>query len=289
MDNPLVSICIPTHNGVTYLAEALQSAINQTYPHLEIVVSDDASTDATLEIVETFKQKTQIPIRVFHHTPSGIGANWNHCMQQAKGEYIKFLFQDDLLEPNCIELMVNVLENNPNVGMVGCKRKFIVDNGLQTLDIEKWIQLYANLQCQYYPDDNENVTLNKKNFSDKFLMTLPLNKIGEPTATMFRISIQKKIGLFHEEMKQSLDIEYWYRIMKISDILILGDSLVSFRLHHNQATQANMRSKENDMHLLEKALYKDYFWLVSKQRRIKLFKKFHPVSDVYRFFKKIFK
>src|SRR5690606_24488463 len=88
---PLVSICIPTYNGAAYIAEALESAIHQTYPHLEIVVSDDASTDATLAIVERFKSKTHIPVSVYHHVPKGIGANWNHCVKQANGAYIKFL------------------------------------------------------------------------------------------------------------------------------------------------------------------------------------------------------
>jgi hypothetical protein len=179
--------------------------------------------------------------------------------------------------------------NVSNWNRVECKRKILVESGYQTLDTNRWVLYNSNLQKHYYPDKNGNVLLTKKNFSDIFFMNMPINKVGEPTATMFRTCIQKKIGLFHEEMKQALDIEYWYRILKISDVLILGDSLVSFRLHHGQATQANMRSKDNERHSLEKVLYKDYFWLISIQRRIKLFKKFHPISNLYRFFKNKFK
>ena len=65
--HPLVSICIPTYNGSAYIAEAMQSAIVQSYPHLEIVVSDDASTDATLAIIDTFRAKTSIPIHIHPH------------------------------------------------------------------------------------------------------------------------------------------------------------------------------------------------------------------------------
>ena len=85
----LVSICIPTYNGEAYLAEALQSAIAQTYRPLEIIVSDDASKDRTLDIVKEFQTKTDIPFYVYHHQPAGIGANWNNCVSHANGEYIK--------------------------------------------------------------------------------------------------------------------------------------------------------------------------------------------------------
>ena len=58
----LVSICIPTYNGAAYILEAMDSAIIQTYPNLEIIVSDDASKDETLHIIEGYKAKTKIPI-----------------------------------------------------------------------------------------------------------------------------------------------------------------------------------------------------------------------------------
>ena len=123
----LVSICIPTYNGEQFITEALNSAISQTYSNLEIVVSDDASNDATIEIIERFKKKTQIPISIYHHIPCGIGANWNNCVQNAKGEFIKFLFQDDILLPSCVEKMVQLAETKKTIGLVYCKRNFIYD------------------------------------------------------------------------------------------------------------------------------------------------------------------
>lgn len=127
MLNPLVSICIPTYNGDQFIAEAMYSAIAQTYPNLEIIVSDDASKDNTLQIVESYISKTEIPINIFKHKPNGIGANWNHTIKQANGEYVKFLFQDDILLPNCITDMVKVMEHHKSVGLVASKREFIVE------------------------------------------------------------------------------------------------------------------------------------------------------------------
>src|SRR5690606_34276938 len=114
---PLVSICIPTYNGEAFIAEALESAIQQSYPNLEIVVSDDASQDGTLALVERFKARTPIPIYVYKHEPQGIGANWNYCVTKAKGAYIKFLFQDDVLEPDCISKMMQFMSSS-KVGLV---------------------------------------------------------------------------------------------------------------------------------------------------------------------------
>ena len=72
----------------------MNSAISQTYPNLEIIVSDDASIDSTLEIVTSYRDKTEIPIHIYNHQPSSIGANWNNCIKKANGVYMKFLFQD---------------------------------------------------------------------------------------------------------------------------------------------------------------------------------------------------
>ena len=112
---PLVSICIPIYNGEAFLAEALASVKTQTYPNLEVVVSDDRSSDASLALVEKFQQEVDLPVRIFTHEPQGIGANWNHCVAKAKGQYIKFLFQDDVLLPTCVEQMVEAFQQFPEL------------------------------------------------------------------------------------------------------------------------------------------------------------------------------
>ncbi|MGF1494602.1 MAG: glycosyltransferase [Microcoleaceae cyanobacterium] len=103
---PLVSIVIPTYNGEQFISETLQTALQQTYTNLEIIVSDDGSVDQTLDIVHSFQQQCNWPCSVLTHKNYGLVGNLNFCIQQARGKYIKFLFQDDLLEPDCIAEMV---------------------------------------------------------------------------------------------------------------------------------------------------------------------------------------
>ncbi|SDH86943.1 MULTISPECIES: glycosyltransferase family 2 protein [Winogradskyella] len=273
--NPKVSICIPTYNGVKFIAEAMDSAICQTYGNLEIIVSDDASIDGTLKIIETYKFKTSIPISVYHHEPNGIGANWNNCIKKAKGDYIKFLFQDDVLIPSCIEQMVNILEQNPKLGMVASKRKFIVEQDLTSDATKLWIEKYGDLQRGLHFKINKNVQIIDRSLfkSNEFLKPPIKNKIGEPSAVLFRKSITDIIGFYREDLKQILDYEFCYRLLKKQDIAIINENLVKFRLHHNQATNVNSHSNISDYKTYNRILLREYFWCLNANARKRLLKK----------------
>ena len=138
----LVSICIPTFNGEEFISAALQSAISQTYSNLEIIISDDASIDSTLKIIENLKLKTSIPIFIYNNKPSGIGANWNNCISKSNGNFIKFLFQDDVLEKQCVEKMINEIKKDKKIALVYSKRKIFYDkNNNYHL---KWLDNYIS-------------------------------------------------------------------------------------------------------------------------------------------------
>jgi glycosyltransferase involved in cell wall biosynthesis len=83
--NPLVSVCIPTYNGEEFIEEALYSVSNQTYPNLEVIISDDNSLDKTIEIAQLFREKLTINFSIIKHEQFGLSQNWNFCISQAKG------------------------------------------------------------------------------------------------------------------------------------------------------------------------------------------------------------
>src|SRR5690606_38038898 len=219
MKNPLVSICIPTYNGASYLQEALESVKDQTYNALEVIVSDDASQDKTLEIITQFKKSVNFPVIIVNHKPSGIGANWNNSIKHANGVYIKFLFQDDMLMPTCVAEMVAVFSQYPQLGLVGCKRDFITE-GEPTEEIKVWINKFKNLQVQFEKDEEitvvDNTLFSRKNFLDS-----PMNKIGEPPTVMFKKVILQQVAEFDENLKQILDYVFYYRILKTQPIAII--------------------------------------------------------------------
>lgn len=282
MSLPLVSICIPTYNGERFIAEAMNSAISQTYTNIEIVVSDDASKDTTLSIIERYKTKTDIPIRVYNHHPNGIGANWNHSIQKAQGIYIKFLFQDDVLAPNCIAEMVAVMQADSTIGLVASKRDFIIDESFLNKETKLWINNYADLQKTLnLSTENKLNIIDNTLFKSETFLKLPLNKIGEPTVVLFRKDIVKDIGYFDESFKQILDYEYWYRILKYKKIAILNEKLVTFRLHSNQATNVNKNQKISDYKLYEKLLYKQYIKLLHPNEQRRLLNQYNPAYRIY--------
>ena len=116
---PKVSILIPVYNREKFIAECIQSALDQTYTDFEVVVVDNDSDDGTWEICQRFAALDQ-RVRVFRNdTNIGPVRNWKRCVEEARGEFSKILFSDDCLEPNCLSQMVPKLDD-PVVALVYC-------------------------------------------------------------------------------------------------------------------------------------------------------------------------
>ncbi|WP_299114693.1 glycosyltransferase [uncultured Winogradskyella sp.] len=273
---PVVSICIPTFNGEAYIEECLNSALSQTYNNIELIISDDASNDNTLEIINVLKGNTEIPIHIFHHAPNGIGANWNNCIKNSNGQYIKFLFQDDVLAPDCVEKHVNVMRSESNIAMVYAKRHFIhVENSESILEFKK---VYGNLHENWSNlKINEGVIEGKAYLKDRNFLNAPKNKIGEPTSVLIDKACFDKVGYFNEELKQALDCEFWSRLMPFYKIGFVDEHLSSFRLHAAQASAVNKSEKINETEVLYKMYYDTLLPYLHKECRLKLQKRFHPI------------
>jgi glycosyltransferase involved in cell wall biosynthesis len=273
---PLVSICIPTFNGEKFIAQAMDSAISQSYTNLEIIVSDDASKDETLSVINSYKSKTQIPIYIHNHQPNGIGANWNNCVKNAKGNYIKFLFQDDILGKECVLKMVKIVEANPNVGLVYCKRDFLFEK--LTPKLKEFIDYYGTLHTHWSNFRvKQSVLSGKQYLKDSQLLNSPKNKIGEPIAVLLKKECFNKVGFFSEKLQQALDSDFWYRVMRFYDVAFIDEVLVKFRLHDQQASSINKKRIIPDKELVYKNYYRDLFWYLHPKNKLKLLKIYHPV------------
>lgn len=287
-NSPLVSICIPTYNGASFLQEALNSVSAQEYKNIEVVVSDDQSSDGTLEILERFRESVTIPVTIKRHTPSGIGANWNHTIALASGEYIKFLFQDDILKKDCISKMVEIAQQDPDIVLVYSKRNFIYDT--TNSNHTEWIATYASLHLHWdgFLINDTIVHNGRALLRDKNLLKFPANKIGEPPATLIRKSAIKKVGYFNERLKQALDIEYWYRLMNFGKVAFVDKALITFRLHENQASAVNSNNAINENFLLEKNLGKQIFWRLHPSYQRDILYRHYYVGKIWKSIKSIF-
>lgn len=282
----LVSILIPTYNGAAFLLDALESANTQTYSNCEIVISDDRSLDETLNIVEKFRASSKFPIKVYTHAPAGIGENWNNCVKNADGEFMKFLFQDDVLKPDCIEKLVNMAQLDPEVGLVYCRRDFLFTTSIH----RRWIDKFKELHIFWGGFTvKEGVLDGKKYLKDPKIFHFPDNKIGEPSAVLLRKRVFEKVGYFRKDLNQLLDVEYWYRTMKYFKVGFVDEKLVYFRLHEDQATIVNLNKGISDYHNFYHIFYHDFLrflnirvqwkliWKVTRLRRISRIFKSHNI------------
>jgi glycosyltransferase involved in cell wall biosynthesis len=110
----LVSVIMPCYNGERYLAEAIESALHQTYRPIEVIVVDDGSTDRSREVAERFAER----IRYARRTHAGIAGTRNHGVALARGEYLAFLDADDLWSQDKLQRQVAVFEADATIGIV---------------------------------------------------------------------------------------------------------------------------------------------------------------------------
>lgn len=242
---PLISVCIPTFNGAQYLKEALSSVLSQTYPNIEIIVSDDGSDDATIDVVNAFKESSHIPVFVHQGEHKGIGGNWNNCVRKSHGEYIKLLMQDDILYPHCIAILYEAICKSDDALFAFSARDIIASD--EGSFFEWWRRDHEDLQRGHdLPIVNGLLDGQKFLYSQSFLET-PINKIGEPTVVLFHRSLLNKAGFFNENLSQGLDFEYWYRCLKFGNAAFVEQPLAAFRIHKTQASAVNKEDRFKKM------------------------------------------
>lgn len=120
---PKVSIIIPCYNQGKYVAEAINSALRQTFKDIEIVCVNDGSTDNSVEIIKSFENKYKNFIFLNNKENRGVIYSRNFAIKNCNGTYILPLDADDIIEPTYVEKAVKILDNNPNIGIVYCKAK----------------------------------------------------------------------------------------------------------------------------------------------------------------------
>lgn len=120
---PKVSIIIPCYNQGKYVAEAINSALRQTFKDIEIVCVNDGSTDNSVEIIKSFENKYKNFIFLNNEENRGVIYSRNFAIKNCNGTYILPLDADDIIEPTYVEKAVKILDNNPNIGIVYCKAK----------------------------------------------------------------------------------------------------------------------------------------------------------------------
>ncbi len=216
-----VSVCLPTYNGAAFIKEALDSVLGQTYQDFELLVVDDGSTDATLDIVQSFSD----PRIQVHRNPErlGIPANWNRCLELAAGDLVCVFHQDDVMLPENLERKVHLLSADETVGFVHSAVETLVDGSAPSAFTD-WI---------------EDTTTDTVWDGPEYFRTLLLNgnRVCAPTVLARRRALLKQGG-FDWDLGFACDYAMWLRLCLTYRVGFLAQPLVRYRWHGGNASHA---------------------------------------------------
>ena len=246
---PTVSVCIPTYNGAKHLRDCLETVQRQTLQSFEVILVDDASTDRTVQIAAEFARNDRRFEFFSNSTRLGLASNWNRVVELSRGEWIKFVFQDDLLHETCLDRLVSACtESRSTFGF--CDRELLIEGDVSA----GWLDALALQQRRLTSMYQHKHTFNAEEFIEACIADPDTNLVGEPTVTIFRRSAVAEIGLFEPRLIQLADTEYWMRLGANYGVLHLPESLATFRVHGSSTTSQNLASRRYRMLTLDPLL-----------------------------------
>lgn len=226
---PLVSVCIPAYNSEVTLSETLDAVLAQDYPRLEVIVSDNQSTDRTRAIVERYAERG---VRYCRHSeirpaamPSyrGVFANWDFVLAQGAGDYLCLFHSDDLYEPSMVGEQVEVMQAHPHVGAVFTRMQMIGEDSRPIRMGESML-----------PDVlRGRPTIDFSTLLDVLLAHF--NFLPTPSV-MLRRSVLDRVGRFDEgRFLTAADLEMWLRIARYGyEIAVIDQPLLKYRISRLQ-------------------------------------------------------
>jgi glycosyltransferase involved in cell wall biosynthesis len=229
---PLVSVAIPTYNYGQYIGQAVQSALNQTYPHLEVVIRDDCSPppDDTEQVVRSYND----PRIKFSRNDRNVGlfANLNATLRECHGDFIKILCGDDRLRSTCIEHMVRALQGHPEAGHVF--------SNYVSIDSDGHLRSLVRLRLGGRTSEGRELYFNKQEAQRIFYFEGC--RWGNLSTGMLRKDAIDATGAFNETLSHVGDFEFLIRLSNRYGMVYIPTPLAEVRTHQNSASSRNFAS-----------------------------------------------
>jgi glycosyltransferase involved in cell wall biosynthesis len=218
---PLVSICTPTYNRPEYLRRAVESCLAQTYSHFEIVITDNSTNQQSAEMAAKW---TDPRIR-YCSNGGNIGPHASAIKSKdlSKGEYIKFLMDDDLLKPRCLELMVKALEENPTAAIAMAPMDLIDENDRR---IFPRFYLFRKMHYRYRYQVGDGLIERRRLLKDFLTRDYPCTV---PSGIMYRAKALRQAGEFSRDYAFASDLEMCMRLAADWDFYYIDEVLTSWR------------------------------------------------------------
>jgi len=246
MQKPFISVVIPTYNSENFITKTLETVLSQTYNRYEVIVSDDGSTDNTVETVRAvFDRYGHGENKILINSHEGSGAARNKGIKSASGDWISFLDSDDLWNHNKLESVVRYIQNNDDIDLV-CHSLISVDGSKETLmDPSRYFN----------------------NKIDPFLSIYRGNCLYTSALTIKK-DILYQAGLFDNRLPSAHDYDLWLRLGMINKIKMgfIEDTLTTCIIREGNIS-SNFEARLQDMLEISRRYYAD-LKKVSKVSRI---------------------
>lgn len=219
---PLVSVITPAYNRVAFIREAVESVLNQSYPHIEYIVVDDGSEDGTFGILKEYEAAGKLTLLTHENRCNrGQSAALNVGLRAASGDYIVILDSDDLLHLNKINCQAEFLENHPEIGMVYGQAMAISEDGRELFPIPH--------DSHVEPGDPNRLLLD-------CYMALP-------GGAMVRKRVFDQAGFFDEAFRASQDHDMVVRIAEAAPFAFLKGTAFYYRKHEDSISQRGLERR----------------------------------------------
>ena len=217
---PKISVLVPVFNGERYLAECLDSVLAQDWPDFELLIGDNCSTDGTVAIIERYAARDS-RLRWWRNSSNlGMAGNFNACLHQARGEYVKYVLHDDkLMAASALRLMAGVLDQHPSVALVA--------SATQLLDAQS--RPLGVRDAFHQPDVRPGRRVIVQCLEEG------RNPIGEPSTVMFRRQLAARA--FDPRFHILIDLEMWFHLLGQGDFAYITEPLCAFRTHPDQYSE----------------------------------------------------
>ncbi len=271
MDNPLISIIIPTYNRAYVIGETLDSVLAQTYSNWECIVVDDGSNDNTEEIIKSYSEKDN---RIqFYQRPiskkKGASTCRNYGLEKYKGEFVQYLDSDDLLDASKFTEQLKILKERPPLSLPTCK----------------WGSINSSINLRFKTKYNSYKNFNK---SDGLLKTFgKYNEYFPPHVYLIARELIEKSGGWNEDLSHNDDGEYFTRIiLNSSEVVFCESTVVYYRAGINGRlsildTEKKIKSaieswKLIEGHLKDKCPDRQLIYVKNGKRNI-----YHQIKGIY--------
>lgn len=225
MKTPRISVLMPAYNSEKYIAESIESILNQSFKDFEFIIINDGSTDGTAKIIKEYA-KNDSRIRFVNHSKNkGLIGVLNEGLGLATGEYIARMDSDDISLPSRFEKQIAYMDAHPECGVLGT-----------------WFQVFGNMN---------DVVRHPENIG--FLNLLINQHVGHPTVMLRKSVIDKYDFRYSPEYKHAEDFELWSRMVLVTEIHNLPEILLWYRwadanisvVHSQEQQDVTQRIKQN--------------------------------------------